>query len=462
DQCYIVSARQAAMGAKIVVVNHHLLLADLLLKEEGFGELLPGADAVIIDEAHQFPEIAQGFFNVSFSSRSLVDLSRDLKTEAFSQIAFSKKLLPAAEKLNKLAQDVRLSLPNIGNNLLWSDIPKAFSKKLKSLILHLDFLIDQLQAVDESNLGLRSCYERICVLAERIEQIVSASDVDGLRWLGLTKRGFSLNFTPVDTSTELGSLLSNQICSWVFTSATLAVGDDFSHYQSRLGLKEINKLKIPSPFDYQDSGLLILPNDLPEPSEDIYTKRMLDKLLPLIMASKGRAFLLFTSYRALNQASKIIKKSKSWSFPLLVQGDSSRSKLLEQFIALSNPILLGTASFWEGVDIRGDGLVVVCIDRLPFTSPGDPMLKARLDAIARDGGQPFIDFQLPQAILALKQGVGRLIRDNKDYGVVVICDPRLTSKSYGRKFLQSLPPFPISNNIYDAVDFFYNKGSMDA
>jgi ATP-dependent DNA helicase DinG len=462
DQCHVVAARQAAMQAKVVVVNHHLLLADLLLKEEGFGELLPGSDAVIIDEAHQFPEIAQNFFNVALSSRSLLDLARDARTEAVNEMPGDKALIAAADSLEKASRDVRVALPREGNNVLWDDLPDKFQSTLDELMRAIDDLIDTLGRAEDECTGLRRCAERACALVDRMDQILGAGDEDGLRWAGLSRSGFTLNFTPVDTASGLGDLLNSQPCAWIFTSATLAVGDDFTHYQARLGLADSRTLMIPSPFDYATSGLLCLVPNMPDPYAPAYTAKLLEAVLPVVNASAGRAFLLFTSYRALHQAADLINKSADWNFPLLVQGEAPRSKLLEQFTSTANPVLLGTASFWEGVDIRGDGLVVVCIDRLPFASPGDPLLKARLDAIARSGGQPFVDYQLPQAVLALKQGVGRLIRDNRDYGVVLIADPRLSSRSYGRTFLASLPPFPVVRDVSKAVAFFESSELVHA
>ncbi len=454
DQCHVVAARQAALTAKVVVVNHHLLLADLLLKEEGFGELLPGSDAVIIDEAHQFPDIAQSFFNVALSSRSLIELANDVTAELVKEAPGDMDAVGIADKLAKVVKDLRLSLPERGNNILWADLAGAFDRRLSDLVEQLDALIDFLESADESMPGLRRCHERACALVERIEKISNAADLDGLRWIGLTRLGFTLNFTPLDTASGLGMLLNNQPCSWVFTSATLAVGDDFQHFLTRLGLDDARTAQIPSPFDYGSSGLLLLPANLPDPAAENYTRAVVADVLPLLEASRGRAFLLFTSYRALNQAAEYLRQLPEWNYPLLVQGEAPRSKLLEQFSELKAPVLLGTASFWEGVDIRGDGLVLVIIDRLPFASPGDPLLKARLDAISRAGGQPFMDFQLPQAVLALKQGVGRLIRDYHDYGVVVVCDPRLSNRSYGRKFLASLPAFPVTRDTEQAIEFF--------
>jgi ATP-dependent DNA helicase DinG len=262
----------------------------------------------------------------------------------------------------------------------------------------------------------------------------------------------------VEFSASLHNLLAAQSCAWVFTSATLAVGGDFSHFLMRMGLPDAITLEIVSPFDFATSGLLYLPDKLPEPASANYTELVMQQLLPLVAASDGRAFLLFTSHRALREAAQIMRGREDCDYPLLVQGEAPRSKLLEQFAELDKPVLLGTSSFWEGVDMRGDRLVLVAIDKLPFASPGDPMLKARLAAISEQGGQPFKDYQLPQAVLALKQGVGRLIRDETDHGVVVVCDPRLTSRNYGRHFLDSLPPFPVTRDSLDAENFLRDGG----
>jgi len=457
DSCHVVTARQAAMGADIVVVNHHLLLADLVLKEEGFGELLPGCEAVIIDEAHQFPDIAQGFFNLSLGSRSLFDLAGDLRAEALVICAGNPLPGKLADNLIKAARDARLAIKTSDSSVMWDTLSVDFFHRLDDCVECMDEVIGWLESADTSQVGLQRCRERACAAIESIERILSADETAGLRWVGLTRLGFTLNYTPVDVSGSLRNLLDAQACSWIFTSATLAVANDFSHFLMRMGLDDPRTLLIPSPFDYANCGLLYLPQGLPDPADRSYTVRMLDELLPLIDASEGRAFVLFTSHRALREAAVNLRERKAFNYPLLVQGEAPRSKLLEQFAELDNPVLLGTSSFWEGVDMRGDRLVLVAIDRLPFASPGDPMLKARLEAITQRGGQPFNDYQLPQAVLGLKQGVGRLIRDNTDYGVVVVCDPRISSKGYGRRFISSLPPFPVTRDAGTVKQFFNDR-----
>ena len=453
SSCYVVKARQAAMEADIVVVNHHLLLADLVLKEEGFGELLPGCEAVIVDEAHQFPDVAQTFFNKHISARVLQSLADDLRSEAL-------KALPPAADANRLADgllkeiaDTRLSLPRDATHMQWADVATKLEPRIDSLILQLDDCIDWLEANEGNFVGLQRCLERARLASDRLEQIAHGDESAGLRWVGLTRHGFTLNYTPVEVSASLAPLLQGRSCAWIFTSATIAVGSDFSHFCLSAGLDDPRTLSIPSPFDYPRNGLLWLPEGLPAPDSPGYTSAMVDALLPVLHASGGRAFLLFTSHRALRQAAERLREIQDSKFRLFVQGEAPRSRLLEQFRSVSNAVLLGAASFWEGVDIRGDDLVVVAIDKLPFASPGDPLLKARLEAVRQRGGNPFREFQLPQAILGLKQGVGRLIRDFHDRGVVVVCDPRLHSKSYGRAFLASLPPFRQSRNVSDAIEF---------
>jgi ATP-dependent DNA helicase DinG len=293
------------------------------------------------------------------------------------------------------------------------------------------------------------------------EEIQDTDDDVGLRWIRPGHRHFAANVTPLDSSSEIASLLGARACTWIFTSATLAVKNDFSHFTSRLGISGIATRQIPSPFAYPEITRLYLPVGLPAPNEVDYTDRAVDAMAKAVEASNGRAFLLFTSHRALKRAAEILGGREDFDFPLLVQGTAPRTRLLEQFSRLGNAVLLGTATVWEGVDIRGPDLVLVAIDRLPFASPGDPMLAARLESIRNHGGNPFRDYQLPQAVISLKQGVGRLIRDYDDYGVVMVCDPRIVQKSYGRTFLSSLPPMPMTREIGEIEEFFAAKEASD-
>ncbi len=451
--CFVVKARQAALEADIVVVNHHLLLADLVLKEEGFGELLPGSEAVIVDEAHQFPDIAQSFFNRQISARVLRSLADDLRAEAMRELPPAKTANALADALLKTVADLRASLPREGSSLPWEEAAVPVERHVDELVARLDDCIDWLERQDEGLPGLERCLERARDSSARLEQIVQGDETAGLRWIGLSRLGFSLNYTPVEVAGSLAPLLQSRSCAWIFTSATIAVGDDFSHFCRSAGLDDPHTLSIPSPFDYPRNGLLLLPPDMPPPDSSGYVPAMINLLLPLLAASSGRAFLLFTSHRALREAAVLLREVAGERFSWLVQGEAPRSRLLDQFRSLPSPVLLGAASFWEGVDIRGDDLVLVAIDKLPFASPADPLLRARLEAVRQRGGNPFREFQLPQAVLALKQGVGRLIRDADDRGVVVVCDPRAVSRSYGRAFLDSLPPFRRSRDASEAVSF---------
>ena len=457
--CFLVKARQAAREADIVVVNHHLLLADLAIREGGFGELLPGADVAVVDEAHHFPDVAQGYFNTSIASGQVRDLLADIRDElaasGHGSLAVDETLTQLRDSLARLAE----GLPAGPDTRPWRDDEAGLYQPLAELAEQLDDLAVSLADLPDEGSALRRCRERARQTVSAAESILGADDDSALRWIRRSARGFSINLTPLDTSSQLAELLESQQCSWVFTSATLAVGEDFSHFRQRLGLADIDCRRIPSPFDFARIARLYLPDGLPQPDDPGYTAGVVAAARPLIEASGGRAFLLFTSHRALRLAAEVLAEDSSFGYPLLVQGEAPRSRLLEEFATRANAVLLGTATFWEGVDIRGDGLVLVVIDRLPFASPGDPLLAARLDAIRRAGGNPFRDYQLPQAVLALKQGVGRLIRDYDDHGVVMICDPRMLRRSYGKVFMDSLPPMPVLREPDAACAFL--QGSDD-
>ncbi len=453
DDCFVVKARQAAKEADVVVVNHHLLMADLTIKEEGFGRLLPGIQVAIVDEAHHFPDVAQGFFNIRISHRQFIGLLEDIRDELDQAGLGDKVIFEAVAALGSVIAELNRSLPISSNSLAWSEVPDGFPAQLAELAVQFEGLATLLSPDAEDWVGIRRCRERASAVSAAIERILSANEDDGLRWLQRGTKSFAVNMTPLDTATQLSSLLQSQDCAWIFTSATLAVGEDFGHFTQRLGLPALATRQFPSPFDYGRISRLYLPANMPDPAAYDFTARVIDAAYPLIEATGGRAFLLFTSHRALQRAAQLLEEDPDFEFPLLVQGRAPRTRLLEEFAAAPNAVLLGTATFWEGVDIRGHGLVLVIIDRLPFASPGDPLLAARLAAVRKAGGNPFRDHQLPQAVLALKQGVGRLIRDYDDFGVVMIADPRILSKSYGKVFLASLPPMPQLREPDQLVEF---------
>lgn len=449
DDCFVVKARREAQAADIVVVNHHLLLADLALKDSGFGELLPGAEVVIVDEAHLLPDIAQQFFGISVSTRELTGLTRDLLAEARAA-GLGKQIEPLADSLGKAAAQTRLAAGNAQGRTPWQAAQTALRGRIEAWRDPLQTLADALQTVAELSPGLEQARARCIDIDARLEGVIGG-DERGLRWLETSERSVQAHWTPLDTGEELGSRISAHGANWIFTSATLAVGRDFSHFTSRVGIDASTEV-LPSPFDYAANARLHLPEGLPSPSEPDFVSSLLGEVWPLLEAAGGGAFLLFTSYRALDEAHAWLTR-RELPGPLLVQGHGPRTEILEQFRQSGSAILLGTSSFWQGVDVKGDALRIVVIDKLPFASPGDPLLRARLEALRSDGEDPFVAYQLPQAVLALKQGVGRLIRDFDDRGLVVIGDPRLRTRGYGRVFLESLPAMPLLESASEALDF---------
>ena len=436
ESCFVLKARRRAQAASVVIVNHHLLLADLSLREAGFGELLPGADCVVVDEAHLFPKIAQQFFDVSVSTRNIQRLGHDLADEArFAGTAGEIEAL--ALELAKAAAELAAQSASAPGRRRGR--PDRLASPLAGLQARLSDL-GELLAPFEDEPALDRCRARCLDLAERLERVRGADPDGGLQWFEAAEQSCAVHFTPFAFGPLLAARIEEQGGSWVFTSASLAVGNDFSHFTARLGIEPAIEAALPSPFDYQAQATLYLPPGLPEPQEEGHTAALLEAIYPLVLAAEGGAFLLFTSHRALSEAERWLA-GRRLPGPRFVQGGGSRSRLLEDFRAAGNAVLLGTGSFWQGVDVRGPALRIVAIDKLPFAVPGDPLVQARIEAIRRSGGDPFREFQLPEAVLALKQGVGRLIRDFDDRGLVVIGDPRLRSRSYGRVFLESLPPF---------------------
>ncbi|WP_266157675.1 ATP-dependent DNA helicase [Dyella silvatica] len=454
DDCHVVKARREAQEADLVVVNHHLLFADLALKQEGFGEILPGAQAFILDEAHQIPELAGQFFSQSISARQVTELAQDSLNECTGITGAIGMLLEPVEALQEAVRKLRLALDPLPQRGAFQQLEASASVRvaLHDLRELMATLTDVLAAQAERSRGFANVHERASNLTERLDRIVEEQGEQDVRWYEQFPRGFSLHATPLDLAAPLRSMRERTQAAWIHTSATLSVAGNFDHFARQLGLDDPHTLSLESPFDYAAQALCYLPSALPDPAAREYTEKVIDAVLPVLHASNGRAFLLFTSHRALRRAAELLQARVPW--PLFVQGDAPRHRLLEEFRASGHGVLLGAASFWEGVDVAGEALSVVVIDKLPFAAPDDPVLQARLYALEHAGINPFMGWQVPSAVIALKQGVGRLIRDVNDRGVLVLCDPRLTGKGYGRLFMASLPPMPRTRELTQVQAFF--------
>ncbi len=454
QKCYVVKARRKAQEADLVVVNHHLLLADLAMKESGFVEFLPGADAVILDEAHQIPDLAAQFFGVSLGSRELERLLDEI--DAATLRYRDKELVRRLDKTRTGVRALRAAAPRDQGRYQLAAVIEEMQTPLNKLAAALMDTEQALAQLAHASQDIEKLAEQVALAAERLAQLLGDDSWDGLRWLDVNPRSIRLYLTPLDVSAKMRHLLHGGHQAWIFTSATLAVGDDFSHFASRLGLDDAPTLCFPSPYALENHGLVYTPPGLPAPSDSTHTERMMEAVMPLLEMTAGGVFCLFTSHRALGNARTWCKsrKRRLRGRPLLAQGTAPRDDLLQRFREYGNAILLGTGTFWEGVDVRGTALTVVAIDKLPFASPADPMTMARVEFIRRQGGNPFAEHQLPQAALALKQGAGRLLRDQSDYGVIVLCDPRVRSKSYGRMFLECLQPMPVTDQLADVETFF--------
>ncbi|MDQ1345396.1 MAG: ATP-dependent helicase DinG [Pseudomonadota bacterium] len=460
DQCFVLAARREAQSADIVVVNHYLLMADLVLKEEGFGDLLPGADAIVIDEAHQLPDIAAQFLGYSVSTRQLSAIAKDVAGELLLAQQMGSGVDAALSGLDAQVAAVVGAMAGTETRLEHAQWPERLIEALNGLASRAAELAAGLAPLAAEGQGaFARLRERLEESAVRLRNLTAEQAEGGVRWAEMGARNVSAHYAPVDVAGQLAALLESQPGAWILTSATLAVGDDFSHYVRRSGLARARSVRFESPFDFANQALLYLPKGLGDPGAPGHTQAVVQAALPVLEASGGRAFLLFTSHRALREAAEELRRA--WNdappVPMLVQGDAPRDQLLRAFREAGNAVLLGTGSFWEGVDVKGTALSVVIIDKLPFAVPDDPLLKARLAAIRAQGGNPFFDEQVPQAVIALKQGVGRLIRDAADFGVVMLCDARLVTKGYGRIFIQSLPPMRRTRELADVQQFLRER-----
>jgi ATP-dependent DNA helicase DinG len=483
QDCFVMKARKEAQQADVVVVNHHLFFADVALKDTGVAELLPSANTIIFDEAHQLPEVATLFFGNTVSTSQILELCRDVLAEGLSHARDGADWGQVVVPVEKAARDLRLAFPQEGVRLAVNQIApsSAFFPALETMRAQLHGMIAVLEKQAERAETIEQCRTRAVELGHQLDSWNSApgassgksakkakaSGAEGeegsVLWVEAFSSSLQLHQTPLSIAPIFNKQREGVARSWIFTSATLAVKNDFQHYASQMGLWDEPAQSWPSPFDYGEQGLLYVPQNLPQPNSPDYTDAVIDAALPVIEAAGGRAFLLCTTIRAVNRAAERLRaefEARHLDFPLMVQGEAGRTELLDRFRAAGNAVLIGSQSFWEGVDVRGEALSLVIIDKLPFSPPDDPVLAARIDALESKGMNGFMHHQLPAAIINLKQGAGRLIRDEADRGVLMICDPRLISKGYGRRIWQSLPPFKRTREL-DAVKAFWRGDAID-
>lgn len=468
QDCFVMKARKEAQQADVVVVNHHLFFADVALKDTGVAELLPSANTVIFDEAHQLPETATLFFGETISTSQVLELCRDVLAEGLAHARDGAEWAKVVSTVERAARDLRLAFPQDIVRLSVNQIAPSstFFTTLQRLQDELQSMIAVLEKQAERAETIEQCRTRAIELGDKLTSWSSAqssqtgqSDEGQQRvlWVEAFTSSLQLHQTPLSIAPIFSKQREGSPRAWIFASATLAVKNDFNHYASQMGLWNEPAHSWPSPFDYGRQGLLYVPENLPQPNSLDFTDGVVDAALPMIEAAGGRTFLLCTTIRAVNRAAELLREEferRKLPFPLMVQGEAGRTELLDRFRAAGNAVLIGSQSFWEGVDVRGEALSLVIIDKLPFSPPDDPVLAARIDAMEKKGLNGFVHHQLPEAIINLKQGAGRLIRDETDRGVLMICDPRLISKPYGRRIWQSLPPFKRTRNAIEAQAFF--------
>jgi ATP-dependent DNA helicase DinG len=465
QDCFVMKARREAQQADVVVVNHHLFFADVALKDTGVAELLPSANTIIFDEAHQLPDTATLFFGQTVSTSQVMELCRDVLAEGLAHARAGPDWAKVVTVVEKAGRDLRLTFPEGGTRLSLPQIlpTSEFFPALDKLKQELDGLVDVLEQQAERGETIEQCRVRAIELKAAFDAWkpdTKGKVVEGdqaVLWVEAFASSLQLHKTPLSIAPIFSSQREGTPRSWIFTSATLAVKNDFKHFSSQMGLTGEPAKTWPSPFNYAEQGILYVPTGLPEPSAMGYTDAVVDCALPVIEAAGGRTFFLCTTIRAVNRVAERLRAEfaeRGLGFPLLVQGERGRTELLDSFRNAGNAVLVGSQSFWEGVDVRGEALSLVIIDKLPFAPPDDPVLAARIEVMEKQGMNGFMHHQLPEAIITLKQGAGRLIRDVDDRGVLMLCDPRVISKPYGRRIWQSLPPFKRTRVRAEVIEFF--------
>ena len=458
SECYVAAARRKALNADLVVINHHLFFADMAVKETGFGELIPHAEVIIFDEAHQLPDIASQYFGQSLTSRQLFDLCQDINIVYRTELKDMLQLGSTSDTLLKVVQNFRLLLGEENNTRgNWREFYKqsAVKKAFDLLQEKINFLSEVIKLTLGRSQTLDSIFERVESIKSQLKRLTETNIVGFCYWYEGNGRQFGLHITPLTVADKFGEQLKIKESAWIFTSATLEVGGTFNHFCQRLGIEHATQKILHSPFNYPEQSLLCVPRYLPTTNKTHTLTSLGEMLLPVIEANKGRCFVLCTSYTMMRGLAEYFREKSSLS--ILVQGETSKGKLLEQFTYTSHSVLVATSSFWEGIDVRGDALSLVIIDKLPFTAPDDPLLKARIEDCKLQGGNPFNDIQIPEAVITLKQGVGRLIRGVSDRGVVIICDNRLVMRNYGETFLKSLPNSSRTRDLNKVIQFLQNQ-----
>ena len=458
SECYVAAARRKALNADLVVINHHLFFADMAVKETGFGELIPHAEVIIFDEAHQLPDIASQYFGQSLTSRQLFDLCKDINIVYRTELKDMLQLGSTSDTLLKVVQNFRLLLGEENNTRgNWREFYKqsAVKKAFDLLQEKINFLSEVIKLTLGRSQTLDSIFERVESIKSQLKRLTETNIVGFCYWYEGNGRQFSLHITPLTVADKFGEQLKIKEAAWIFTSATLEVGGTFNHFCQRLGIEHATQKILYSPFNYPEQSLLCVPRYLPTTNKTHTLTSLGEMLLPVIEANKGRCFVLCTSYTMMRGLAEYFREKSMLS--ILVQGETSKGKLLEQFTDTSHSVLVATSSFWEGIDVRGDALSLVIIDKLPFTAPDDPLLKARIEDCKLQGGDPFNDIQIPEAVITLKQGVGRLIRGVSDRGVVIICDNRLVMRNYGETFLKSLPNSSRTRDLNKVIQFLQNQ-----
>ena len=456
--CFVIKARKEAISSEVVIVNHHLFFADFVLKDAELSEILPKADTVIFDEAHQIPEVASIFFGANISTNQIIYLIQDMQKILSSHIKDKQKLIELSQliidKTNLLSSSFDTRNQRIGIEKI--EKVDTFKNKILDLIVELNKLCEFLNTYSDQDIDFKKLFERSEDTISKLEHWIKNNDENYVHWVEIFSKSIQFNITPISIADNFRKFQEVNQTGWIFTSATLAVNSSFDHFQSLMGLENAKFKLLKSPFNYSKNAYLYVPKEMPETSNRLFNNHLVNQILPLIVASQGRAFILSTSIKAMNEITSLLRdefEKNNITYPILTQGTSSKTKLLEQFKDHGNSILIGSLSFWEGIDVRGSNLSLVRIDKLPFQSPGDPIFESKINMLTAKGINAFMTFQLPKAIISFKQGAGRLIRDEMDKGVLMICDQRIVSKPYGSKFWRSLPDFKRTREKDDVIEF---------